>query len=139
MLRVYHPFTEWEEMRFNMWGCVKDTSKALDQAITFTGDYIKYGESMLQVVREWPISCENALTDPALNKKAWVGHAAVALTLKIPEHITRQAWGFLTYEQRLLANQKADFAIKVWQHNYFKDKQLYQNMGGQMLFKWNTG
>ena len=89
---------------------------------------------MNRVVSEWNISCENALTDYSINRKAWIGHAATALALGCPEDITRQAWRFLTDEQQLLANKEADGAIKSWEYNYIKDRGLHIHVGEPMLF-----
>lgn len=136
--RVYHEFSEWEELENNMWGTVEDTKQYLDWAIKFTGNHKKYGEYMQRVVSEWPVSCENALTDHSLNKRAWIGHAACALAFKCPEEIVRKAWGFLTDEQQLLANREADRAIQTWEHNYAKSIGVCADMGKQMLFKWNS-
>lgn len=122
--RVYHDCRLWEEVAANMWGEATDRKQALEQAIAFTADHELYGRYMTRVVNEWPISCENALTDESLNKKAWVGHAAVALALNIPEDITRQAWGFLTDEQRLLANREAARALREWEDAYRARKGL---------------
>ena len=93
---------------------------------------------MMRVVQEWKYSCENALTDEYISKKAWIGHAAVALALNIPEHVTRKAWGFLTDEQQLLANDEARKAIQTWEHDQIKDSCLCENVGRQMLFRWDT-
>lgn len=131
--RVYHPYTEWEEIRFNMWGSSISPEKHLKLAIKLTGDHKKYGRFMLKVIEKWPKSCENALTDSALNKKAWIGHAACALAIKCPEHITRKAWGELTNEQRILANREAERAIRIWGERYAKSKGVYQDMGVQVL------
>lgn len=131
--RVYHPYETWEEMAHNMWGEVDNQKEWLERAIAFTGDHKLYGSYMMRVIYEWPISCENALTDPQLNKRAWVGHAACALALKCPEDITRKAWGYLTDEQRLLANKEAERAIQAWENNYRKSKNLCGYMGGSLL------
>lgn len=117
-----------------MWGDVADAKDSLAKAILFTSDHKRYGVYMLRVVKEWPISCENAFTDEALNKKAWVGHAAVAMALQIPEDITRKAWGYLTDEQRFLANKQADRAILHWQSTYLKDRGIQKNMVQKMLW-----
>jgi hypothetical protein len=138
MSRVYHPIHLWEEIKYNMWGDVDDRPALVQVAIDFTSNHELYGHWMLKVVEDWPISCENALTDYTINRKAWIGHAAVAYAKCIPEDITRQAWGFLTDEQRILANQKADRAIRIWELAYLKDKDIHQDMGGQMLFGWYT-
>lgn len=134
MKRVYHPYELWEEMRFNMWGTTDDRRAALNKAIAFTADHKLYGSYMLRVVNEWPISCENALTDSNINQRAWVGHAACALALNIPEDITRKAWGALTNEQRLLANKEADRAINVWRINYGKSERLSATLDQPLLF-----
>lgn len=132
--RVYHPYWNWEEINFNMWGTVSNRKAFLEKAERFTGDHKKYGRFMMRVIREWPVSCENALTDNSINKKAWVGHAACALALGCPEDITREAWGRLTSEQQLLANKEADRAIKTWEYNYLKDRGLCEGVGEQVLF-----
>jgi hypothetical protein len=132
--RVYHPYWEWEEVPHNMWGTVENKKEWVQRAIEFTGNHNLYGSYMMRVIQEWPISCENALTDSSLNRRAWVGHAAVALALQCPEDIVREAWKHLSYEQQLLANKEADGAIAAWEQSYIKDKGLQPAMGGSMLF-----
>lgn len=131
--RVYHPYDEWEEIHYNMWGSVSDFKLWLDKAIEFTGDHDLYGHYMIRVINEWPISCENALTDSYINKKAWLGHAAAALAINCPEHVTRKAWGYLSNEQQFLANKQAERAIRTWQNMYIESKELYRGMGGSLL------
>lgn len=125
---------KWEEIKYNMWGSVENRSEALLSAIEFTGQHELYGHYMLRVIREWPNSCENALTDYTLNRKAWLGHAACALALKIPEDIVRAAWSKLSDEQRLLANKQAERAIRIWTLDYVQDRGVYNDLGGPMLF-----
>jgi hypothetical protein len=136
--RVYRPYDQWEEVTFNMWGEVPNRKLSTVQAVEFTGKPALYGTFMRRVTREWPVSCENALTDYFINRRAWLGHAAVALALRIPEDITRAAWKFLNHEQQLLANKEADAAIQAWEHAYIQDKKLYKHMGEPMLFNWDT-
>ncbi len=136
--RIYHPYTLWEEIAHNMWGVADDKELCLKIATVFTGDHKIYGEHMMKVATSWKYSCENALTDRNLNRRAWIGHAACALYKGIPENIVRQAWGSLTDEQRILANKEADNAIREWEFNYIKDKKLYQDMGRPLLFKWDS-
>ena len=131
--RVYHPYELWEEIKFGMWDDVSDEKEWLEKAILFTGDHKLYGSFMMRVVYEWPISCENALTDYNINRRAWVGHAACALGMGCPEHITRKAWRFLSYEQQYLANEEAGRAIRAWGNNYFKSQQLCESVGGSLL------
>jgi hypothetical protein len=113
--RVYHPFWLWEDV--GMWS---QPSKAgrdefLSAAVEFTGNAERYGAAMLRVLDEFPIACEHNLTDMAMNRRAWIGHAAVFLVLCCPEWVTREAWGMLTDQQRIDAEAKADEAIKEFE------------------------
>jgi len=134
--KIYHPYWLWEENQFNMWGVVDDKSAMLKKAIEFTGNHKLYGMYMEKVVRQWKYSCENHLTDANINRRAWVGHAACAMALRCPEDITRKAWSYLTDEQRVLADRKADEAIAIWEELRIKNCGIRENVDGQMLFEW---
>jgi hypothetical protein len=136
--QVWHPVQQWEEIAHNMWGRVTNRADYLARAIEFTGDHKLYGSYMQRVCREWPISAENALTDPHLNHRAWVGHAACALAMNCPEDIVRQAWSHLNDEQKLLANKEASRAIADWRRAYIKNRGLRQAVGETMLPGFDT-
>jgi hypothetical protein len=110
---IWHPWWLLEEVKSNMWGDVSNRKTWLEIAILFTGNADLYGEWMLKVVDEWQYSCEHALTKSG-DKRPWIGHAAVAMAIKCPEDIVRQAWGYLTPEQQDKANKKAEEAIEIW-------------------------
>lgn len=136
--RIYHPISDWEEIPANMWG--ESTCKLTDLniAIALTSNHEEYGEYMRCVTKEWKYSCENALTDKNLNRKAWLGHAAVAYAHNIPEDITREAWGHLTDEQRILANNQAERAISEWEERFLESIGILPEMGGKVLSLWDT-
>lgn len=116
MKQIFHPYYLWEDYENGMWSRVskKEEQRMLPLAVEFTGDHIKYGKAMLRVIREWPYSCENNLTNKNHNRMAWIGHAAVTLELGIPEYITRAAWGRLSQKQKDDANRMAMNAINTW-------------------------
>jgi len=131
--QVWHPYYVWEEVAHNMWGSVTDRAAYLEQAVEFTGDHERYGHFMRRVALEWPLSCENALTDPHLSHRAWIGHAACALAFRCPEDIVRQAWGFLSHEQKYMANQEASRAVRDWRMRYCADRGILPDVGGARL------
>lgn len=118
--RIYHPWWDWEEVDANMWGSVDDRAKYLQKAIEFTGDHQLYGRWMIKVVDRWKYSCEHNLSHKTQNRRAWIGHAAVAMALGCPEDIVRKAWGYLTEEQQVKANAKADEAIAYWEEKHLE-------------------
>lgn len=103
-----------------MWQKISDDDRPLmlQRAIAFTGDAELYGLWMIKVLDEWPISCEQNLSDRSMNRRAWIGHAASYLAIQSPEDVTREAWWQLSDAQRDAANAKADLAIKAWEEKY---------------------
>ena len=122
--RIYHPYWMWEEVKYNMWGSVDDTEDYLNRAVDFTGDHTLYGKYMMKAVKKFTYSCEHNLTNPTINKKAYIGHIACALAMKCPEDIVRKAWWLLTDEQRELADREAMIA-----YNYWLNKIYYKKYG----------
>jgi len=118
---IWHPWHKWEEVQANMWGSVNNRKHWLEKAIEFTGDHVLYGSWMIRVAEQWPFSCEHNLTKLDQNRKAWIGHAAVAMAIQCPEDIVRQAWGFLSKEQQDLANKQAQKAIEHWESRRAKN------------------
>lgn len=114
--RIWHRYEKWEDLE--MWRKVTDEAEHLQRAIEFTGNAELYGSYMRRVINEWPISCEHNLTNPGMNQKAWLGHAAVQMAIQCPEYITRQAWKYLTQEQQGQANHQAVMAIVAWREHY---------------------
>ena len=137
MNRIFHTWDKWECYPAGFYedhapnGVQK--SDAESAYAEFLRDTPRFAAALERVLSEWPNSCENALTDYSINRKAWVGHAAVALAHGIPEDITRLAWGKLTDEQRLLANKEAERAIQHWEYHYQKSNGLYPDMGSALL------
>lgn len=115
--KVWHHYLKWEDYHAGLYRTASGDSKKtiLEKAIEFTGNHEAYGTAMLRVIEEWPVCSEHNLSDPGMNRRAWVGHAAACLEINSPDHVTREAWGHLTQEQQDLANAKADEAIKHWE------------------------
>lgn len=122
MKRVYHRYEKWEEFHAGMWRTLpkEDEETFLNKAIDFTGDAELYGQFMVEVVLNWPFSCEHNLTCRGMNRQAWIGHAACCLATKSPEYITRQAWHTLSEKQQNHANLNASIAIELWEEEYLK-------------------
>ena len=129
--RVWHPVALWEEMATPMWESVGACT--LQDCIDFTGNHKLYGQWMRKVIDQWPVSCENALTNYNINRKAWVGHAAAAMAIGSPESLTRRAWGYLDDRQRALANREAARCIGAWESHYIESRGLRADMAQQML------
>lgn len=122
------PYWEWEDWISGMWN--KGDENRLQEAIDFTGDHVRYGAAMAEVIEAWPRTMLNSLTNTSINRRAFLGHCAVCYKLGISEDITRQAWGFLTDEQRELADAQAQKHINEYEETY---RRLHKTVGEQVL------
>lgn len=130
MPRIWHPYYLWEDYKQGMWRKLPrhEEQEALQTAIEFTGNTALYGEWMRRATQEYYYACQHNLTDPSLNKQAWIGHAACCLAKKLPEYIVRKAWAVLSEQQRVEANKQADAAVIAWTVKHLEetrdDRQL---------------
>jgi hypothetical protein len=136
MKKIWHHYEKWEEYKSGMWRKVDklQEEKYFEWAIGFTGNTNLYGSWMMKVIKEWPISCQQNLSDVSLNRQAWIGHAACCLANSCPEYIVRRAWWELTEEQRCEANVKADIAIAEWEKNFRETVDVENRSGDQLSF-----
>lgn len=132
MKQVYVPYWKWECYKNGMWNKLdKETEQIkLKEAIEFTGDYLKYGKAMKEVIFVWKNSMVNFLTNKSINKLAYIGHCAVHYKLLIPEYIVRMAWKELTETQQKLANLEAFKALKLWEQKQ-NEKLLNMSNNGK--------
>ena len=141
MEQIYIPYWEWEDYKNGMWRKLnpKDEEKFIKFAVEFTGDHIKYGNAMKEVIKKWTKTMLNGLTNKSINKRAFLGHCAVSYKLNIPEYITRIAWKELTDKQRELADMVAQQTINQWEENYEREnRRVHKGMGEQMLLQWDS-
>jgi lysine/ornithine N-monooxygenase len=140
-MRVYKPYHVWEDWINGMWRTVtKDEYDSyLKWAIQFTGDHVKYGESMGLVIKEWENTMLHNLTNQSINKRAFLGHCACCFNSGCPEYIVRDAWKLLSDMQRLQADDIAQKHIDNWMNEYKTNSTgLCKNLGRQMLLEWDT-
>lgn len=117
MKQIFHPYHVWEDYISGVWRNVsrEEEIEFLEKCVKFTGNHALYGMAMVRVIYEWPITCEHHMSNLGMNRKAWVGHAACQLEFNCPEYITRMAWGRLTKQQQIDANNVADLTIQLWE------------------------
>lgn len=124
--QVWTPYTAWEDFLNGMWRKVtpEEQKILLPIAVEFTGNVDLYGGAMMEVVSAWPNTMLNSLTNPSLNKRAFLGHCACCYKIQMPESVTRTAWWLLTEQQRIVADEVAQKVIDGWQIAYMNKFQL---------------
>lgn len=122
MERIYHHYELWEDYRNGMYNERKEgRAERVKQAAHILGTPAICEEAMKKVIKEWKISTEYNLSNIGVNRKAWLGQAACSCYANIHEDETREAWGLMTEDQRIMANRTAQALINKWQSEHEKN------------------
>ena len=70
----------------------------------FLSDGTKFHSAMQRVLNEWPIACEQFLSNESINRIAWLGQAAMCIETGIPCKF-RYGFALLTDGQQQIANK----------------------------------
>lgn len=137
MKQIYKPYWEWECHKNGMYRDATDTD--IKKAFQLMKQSSLFSEAMRKVIKEWPDTMLNHLSNESINKKAFLGQCACSYWINVPESATKKAWWILAEEKRTLANREAQKHIDKWNKDYErKNKKIRKDMGDQMLFEWDT-
>lgn len=114
--RVFHTYEKWECHKAGFFA-TKMNGFTKDEAEDEFADFLKsendFDLALQGVVREWKYSCEQNLTNIALNRIAWLGQASACYARGIPSKY-RAGWFKLTEEQQDRANEIALKYLNIW-------------------------
>ena len=131
--RIYHDYQKWECYKNGMYVERKrgEREAYVSMGIRLLRDLPRLKEAMLGAADEWFYSAQNHLTCRNCNRQAWCGQAACSYAHGISESETREAWSFLTDEERAAANKVADEVILIWEgwHYQYEDSVRAERKG----------
>lgn len=117
MERIYHTWDKWECYPAGFYeNKAPDGMTDEDAEITyrdFLADTDEFGRALEKVITEWKHSCEHYLTNPNMNRIAWLGQASLAYKFRIPSRY-RGGFNLLSEEQQEAADRKAFEYMNKW-------------------------
>jgi hypothetical protein len=121
-MRFFYNYKIWECPKSNFYkGIAKnDETKALG----IMKDYNKWGFYMKKLLDRWPVSCNQFLSDPTINKKAWIGQASMACFFKVSAATTKKCWFMLNKKEQNKANNEAGKVLNKWREKCQKSVQV---------------
>lgn len=115
--RVFHPWWAWECYKAGFYETIPpvgvSTTNARRTYATFLKDIKKFERAIEKVFRTWPNSCEHFLTDPHINRVAWLGQASMCIETKVPATF-RSGFFLLSEKQQKAANMAAYKKLEKW-------------------------
>lgn len=117
--RIFHTYDKWECYRHNFYGTTVEGMTGAECEKEFADFFRKEGlflKTARKVINEWVNSCEHYLTNPSMNRIAWLGQASVALHLQIPSKFS-SGWFLLSKDEQDKNNEIALDAINAYLSN----------------------
>lgn len=117
MNRSWHHWETWECVPAGMYATVAPSGISSDDAThaytQFLNDLGQFMFAMRKVMREWPIACEQFLTNHNINRIAWLGQSAMCMEMGIPACF-RAGFARLTPQAQQDANALAMRYLNAW-------------------------
>jgi len=95
---------------------------ALAAYTEFLGDLPRFEHALKRVIREWPVSCEQFLSNASINRIAWLGQASMCIDTGVPSKF-RAGFSALDPSGQKYANAMADRFLRMWQFGHPRSNQ----------------
>lgn len=134
MKQIFHHYTEWEDFQSGMYNppCLASietgitSEERMEKVVELFSDKELCYEYMSKVVHEWKIAAEQNLTNPIVNRRAWIGQCACFMYAGVHDEETRKAWCMMEQRIQIQANKIAEKVIREWEHEYTKGHYGHQ-------------
>ena len=117
--QIFHHWELWEDYRYNFYdNCSGEEKVKKSQSVfdMFNSEQ-ETRRCMFFVVDNWRYSMEQNLTNPSINKVAYIGQCACAYFDNIPNTVTMENWSHLDKAVRDRSDKIALEAIERWKSN----------------------
>lgn len=117
MSNGWHHWETWECIPVGMYETRPpngfDEESALRAYEEFLRDLPRFESALCRVLDEWPISCEQFLSNSSINRIAWLGQSSMSISTGIPACF-RAGFKLLSDDEQAAANAMADKYFRVW-------------------------
>lgn len=124
MKRIYHPWWDWECLKMYESYCEETSGQSIKMYAEFLKDLPRFEKALQRVLKEWPISCEQFLSNESMNRIAWLGQASLCIETGIP-CFYRGGFKIMSEEEQHLADKMALKYLRIWINDKKQDNQIY--------------
>jgi len=121
--RIYHRYEKWECYKAGFFDEHPPKGMTHEYCQNKYAEFLKdlrlFEITAYKVLDEWPNSCEHNLSNPNMNRIAWIGQSSMCLYYGISSKF-RGGYHLLTKEQQIAADKTALKVINYWMflHGY---------------------
>jgi len=95
----------------------QDLADGKEQYAKFLSDIPRFNMALCRVMIEWQLSCEHFLTDPNINRIAWLGQASMCIETSISRQY-RAGFMLLSGKQQNEANNMAEIHLRGYLESF---------------------
>lgn len=114
--RIFHTHDKWELVEYGFFDSAHKTMSA-EQCRYKYADFLAnedlFKQTIYELFRDCPNSCEHNLTNSSLNRIAWIGQAVMAYKHNVP-CVFCSGFNLLSEEKQIAANNVAFEALNYW-------------------------
>ena len=121
--RIFHTYDKWECYKAGFYNTThpKLTKKQCEEAYRdFLSNTKWLSETLEKIIMEWKYSCEQYLTNKAMNRIAWLGQAAACYSTGMPAEC-RGGFSLMDPEDQIAANELALKYLNKWLQDNGRD------------------
>jgi hypothetical protein len=114
--RIFHTYQEWECYKAGFFTTSKEgmsKDESLQAYASFLRDIPRFTAALEHVITEWKYSCEQNLSNSAMNRIAWLGQASACYAEGLPS-VFCGGFSLLSNEEQSLANETALIYLNKW-------------------------
>lgn len=115
--QLYRPWDQWECYKAGFYETPALTGDKADEARLQYSEFLKdahaFNNAISRVMTEWPNSCDHFLTNPSINRVAWLGQASMCITHGLPS-VFKGGFRLLTQDEQDIANSVAKRRLDQW-------------------------
>lgn len=118
MKRHWHHWLLWECVSGGMYETLSPAGHSADTALRAYTEFLRnlprFEKALNRVLVEWPLSCQQFLSNPNINKIAWLGQSSMCIATGVPRQF-RVGFARLTEQEQLAANRLAAIYLHWWE------------------------
>jgi len=117
IIQRWHPWHLWEDHEHGFYNNISGKKKRqiAEAVVVLFKDTPRLAAAMRAVAENWQYAMEHNLTNPNLNKIAYIGQCAACLEVGAPATVTMEMWSTLDASVRKAADASALSVLKDWE------------------------
>lgn len=119
--RIFHHWEKWECFKAGFYTTTPPNDYTPDSAREayrdFLADIPRFENALIRVLSEWPMSCEQFLSNSHINRIAWLGQASMCIETGTPS-VFRGGFKLLSVQQQKEADNAAERALRNWEKSH---------------------